>query len=242
MPKHKLEREDEVPTENWQKILSLSEQIDYTQAKLVPPFQYWLTCVIAIDWLTGKRINEVLSLHRKDITFTQTEIRIKFKIGKKKNRRSPIELMPYQKARNINHKAVVYIKKYLEEFDIKTLPKIAKKAYLFPSETRPRIRTVRTKFRNGKGEQESRQYTYTDQGGYIYEENARYYLNKINDQLPPEERIYFHYGRHNIGIKLAYQGKSNIIIAEVLDETPRAAIEYTKHASGLSEEWTKETE
>jgi integrase len=242
MPKHKITREEEISSKNWQKILALSEQISYDQAKLVPPFQPWLTCVLAIIWLTGKRINEVLSLQRKDITFTPTLIRIKFKVGKKEKRGAPIELQPYQKARNINHKAVVYIQKYLALFDANTLPQEAKKSYLFPASTKPRTRVVKTKFTNGKGETETRKYYYTDQGGYVYEENARYYLAKINEQLPKDEQIYFHYGRHSIGIKLAYQGKSDIEIAKILDESPRAALEYTKHAGGLGEEWTKETE
>ena len=74
------------------------------------------------------------------------------------------------------------------------------------------------------------------------EENAFYWLQKVNAQLPPEKRIYFHYGRHSIGIKMAYQGRSPYQIAEVLDETVDAALQYTKHASGYSSEWTKETE
>jgi integrase len=242
MPTHKIKRQEEIPTENWHKILALSEQLDYTKAEQVPPFQFWLTCVLAIVWLTGKRINEILSLKRKDISFTQTEIKIKFKVGKKQSRGAPLELQPYQKTRTIKHQAVPYIKKYLEEFDTKTLPKTAKNIYLFPSNTAPRNRTVKTKFTNGKGEKETRQYTYTDPGSYIYEENARYWLNKINEQLPEEERLYFHYGRHSIGIKLAYQGKTPYQIADILDESVLAAVEYTKHASGYSQEWTKETE
>lgn len=195
--------------------------------------------MLAIDWLTGKRINEILILKRKDIAFTNKEIRIRFHVGKKHSRGSPIELQPYQKSRTIEHKAVPYIKKYLDEYDIQL---IDKEAGLFFSNTLQRTRTVKTKFTNGKGEKETRQYQYTDQGGYVYEENARYWLGKINEQLPENKRLYFHYGRHSIGIKLAYQGKSDIEIAKILDETPQAALEYTKHAGGLGDEWTKETE
>jgi integrase len=238
MPNHKIKREDEVPLENWRKILALSEQLDYSKAEQVPPYQNWLTCVIAIDWLTGKRINEILNLFRNSIFFTKTEIRIKFKVGKKRSRGSPIELQPYLKARSIEHKAVVYIKNYLEQYDAN--PPESK--YLFPANTTARTRTVNTRFINGQNEKETRKYSYSDPGGYVYEENARAWLDKINKQLPENERIYFHYGRHNIGIKLAYQGKSNIVIAKILDETARAALAYTEHASGLGDEWTKETE
>jgi len=239
MPTHKIERQEEISAKNWQETLELSEQLNYSKATQVPPFQYWLTCALAIDWLTGKRINEILTLKRKDITFTAKEIRIRFHVGKKRSRGSPIERQPYQKNRTIEHKAVLYIQKYLDEFDLKI---IDKEAYLFPVNTEQRTRTVKTKFTNGKGEKETRQYQYTDQVGHIYEENARYWLGKINEQLPEEKRLYFHYGRHSIGIKLAYQGKSDIEIAEILDETPLAALEYTKHAGGIGEEWTKETE
>jgi integrase len=242
MPAHKINRVDEISTENWLKILELAEQLNYSEARQVPPYQYWLTCVLAIVWLTGKRINEILSLKWKDIIFTTNEVRIKFKVGKKRSRGSPIELQPYQKARNINHKAVPFIQKYLKEIEAGNPLEMLQKAYLFPVKTPERTRTVRTKFTNGKGEKQTKQYSYKDPGGYIYEENARYWLGKINEQLPEDERIYFHYGRHSIGIKQAYQGKTPYQIAEILDETVRSALEYTKHAGGYSSEWTKETE
>jgi integrase len=239
MPKHKIEREEEIKTENWQKILTLAETLDFSNSYQTPNFQHWFSAVLAIDWLTGKRINEILTLHRKDIVITQTEIRLRFHVGKKLSKTAPIERQPFQKNRNINHKAVPYIQKYLEEYDkiVQT-----KEEYLFPAHTQPRTRNVNTTSKNGKNQDETRPYTYTDPGGYVYEENARFWLNKINLQLPPEERIYFHYGRHSIGIKLAYQGKSDIEIARILDETPKAALEYTKHAASIGDAWTKETE
>lgn len=239
MPKHKIKRLEEISTENWQKILTLSSQIPYSNASKIPPFQHWLTAVLAIIWLTGKRINEILILKRRSIVLTDSEIKIRFHVGKKRNRGSPIELQPYQKSRTIQHKAVPYIQTYLAEYD---LGNKSKEGYLFPATTQDRTRTVNTKFTNSKGELETRRYTYIDKGGHVFEENARYWLTQVNAQLPKDQRIYFHYGRHSIGIKLAYQGKSDIEIARILDETPRAALEYTKHAGGLGEEWTKEIE
>jgi hypothetical protein len=144
------------------------------------------------------------------------------------------------KARNIKHLAVPYIKEYLEEYDAAP-PKIISQ-YLFPANSNPRTLRVNTTFTNGKGKRETRPYTYEIPGGYIHEDNAQKWLNKINMQLPTDQRIYFHYGRHNIGIKMAYQSKSAIEIGDVLDETPRAALEYTKHASAISSEWTREIE
>jgi integrase len=239
VPKHKIQRQEEISTENWQKILKLAKKLNFKKAYQVPKQKYWFSCVLAIIWLTGKRINEVLQLKRKDIIVTETQIRIKFFVGKKKSRKTPIEQIPYQKVRTIQHKAVPHIIEYLNEYD-KT--ECDKTKQLFPANTTTRTRNVKTTFINGDGETETRRYSYQDKGGYIYPENARYWLSKINKQLKPNERIYFHYGRHSIGIKLAYQGKSNIQIAKILDETPRAAIEYTKHAGGLDEEWTNETE
>jgi integrase len=239
MPLHKIKRQEEVTAKNWKELLELSEQLNYTKAPKIPHLQYWMTAVIAIDWLTGKRINEILILKRKDITFTTKEIRLRFHVGKKHSKGSPIELQPYQKSRTLEHKAVPWIKKYLAEYDLQNSDQ---EAYLFPSNNTERKRTVNTKFINGQGIKETREYQYKDEGGHVYEENARYWLSKINSQLPPNKQIYFHYGRHSIGIKLAYQGKSDIQIAKILDETPKAALEYTKHAGGLSEEWTQETE
>ena len=249
MPLHIINRTDEIPTENWVEILQLAASLDFSRAQIVPPFQLWFQAVLAFTWLYGKRINENLSLHRKNVSFTQTEIKTKFFVGKKRSRKTPLELQPYQKTRNVNHKAVPYIQEYLREYDVELQLNLEMKKelklndyYLFPAPTNPRIRTVYTSFINAKGEKEVREYTYTDPGGYIYEENARYWLNEVNKQLPPDRRLYFHYGRHNIGIKMAYQGKTPYQIASVLDTTINSAIAYTKHAGGYSQEWTTETE
>lgn len=242
MPRHKIHKQEEIGTSDWKKILKLSSELDFSQAYQVPKHQYWFQCVLAIIWLTGKRINEVLQLRRKDIMFTPvknpTEIRIKFFVGKKRSRGSPIEQMPYQKARTVKHKAVPYIQEYLEEYDQVHDPE----EQLFPAKTQPRTQKIHTKFINGKGEEETREYIYNYKGGHVRQENARFWLSKVNSQLPKSKQIYFHYGRHSIGIKLAYQGKTPYQIAEILDESVRAAIEYTKHAGGYSQEWTQEIE
>lgn len=241
MPKHKIERQEEISSENWLEILALAEGLSFKCSWQVPAFQFWLCCVLAIDWLTGKRINEILRLRRKDVVldFIKGEIRIRFHVGKKRTRGEPLKMQPYQKTRTLEHKAVPFIRKYLDEFDAVNK---SVEAYLFSANTPSRIRKVKTSFTNGKGERESREYVYNDEGGYIYEETARYWLSKINSKLPKNKRIYFHYGRHSMGIKLAYQGKSDIEIAKVLDETPRAALEYTKHASSIGKDWEKEIE
>jgi len=239
MPIIKNKRQEEIGLENWLEILKLAKELNFSQAFMVPKIHYWFSSVLAIIWLTGKRVNEVLQLRRKHIIITPTQIRIKFFVGKKKSRKSPMEQMPYQKVRTIKHKAVPYILEYLKEFDAENE---SRESRLFPANTKPRIRVVNTTFENGQGEIETRRYEYKDRGGFVYPENARFWLSKINAKLPIEKRMYFHYGRHSIGIKLAYQGKSAIQIAAILDETPRAAIEYTKHAGGISQEWTNETE
>lgn len=241
MPAHKIQKQEEISVKNWYEILTLASKLSFENASKVPKDkQLWLQCVLAIVWLTGKRINEILQLKRKHVLITDKEIKIRFFVGKKRSRSAPIEQMPYQKTRTIQHKAVPFIQAYLKEFDSDS--SMDEDSQLFAATTRPRVRVVNTKFTNGQGEKETRQYEYTDKGGYIYEENARYWLNKINEQLPPEKRIYFHYGRHSIGIKLAYQGKTPYQIAEILDESVKAAIQYTKHAGGYSQEWTKETD
>lgn len=238
MPRHKIVRQEEISAANWHKILKLANQLDFSQAYQVPKTKEWFSAVIAIIWLTGKRINEVLQLKRKHIIVTDNQIRIKFFVGKKRSRKSPIEMMPYQKARTIEHQAVSYILAYLNEYD----KNHEGEDYLFPANTQSRERKVTTKFINREGEHEKRSYTYTDIGGHVYPEHARFWLSKINRQLPKDQRIYFHYGRHSIGIKMAYQGKTPYQIAEVLDESVPAALSYTKHAGGYSQEWTNETE
>lgn len=239
MPKHKINRIDEVPTSNWYKLIKHAKILDFSKATTTPKIQSWLACVIAIDWLTGKRINEILSLRRNAIIITDSQIRIKFFVGKKRSKGSPLELQPYQKAKTINHKAVPTILEYLDEYD-----KIIgdKEGYLFPANTHPEVRRVTTKFINGQQQEEKRTYVYNIPGGYVKEQTARFWLSKVNEQLPKNEQIYFHYGRHNIGIKLAYQGKNDHDIAKILDTTVRTASRYTEHAGGFGSEWTDEIE
>jgi integrase len=239
MPKHTINRIDEVPTSNWIKLITLSKQLNFSKASTVPKLQLWFACVIAIDWLTGKRINEILSLRRNSIILTDTQIRIKFFVGKKRSKGSPLELQPYQKAKTIEHKAVPIILEYLDEYDRQIGDK---EGYLFPANTQPEIRRVTTKFINGQQQEEKRSYIYNIPGGYVKEQTARFWLSKVNEQLTEKEQIYFHYGRHNIGIKLAYQGKNDHDIAKILDTTVRTASRYTAHAGGFGTEWTNEIE
>lgn len=238
MPKHTIVRTEEISPENWAALLDVAGNLN-TEPGKCPKTKGWLSCVLAIDWLTGKRINEILRLKRRDIIFTKEQIRIRFLVGKKRTRKSPLTLQPYQKARTIKHKAVPYIQKYLEAYD---KDHENKEGHLFEANTPPRTRRVTSSWIDGQGQPQTKEYSYPDPGGYIYPENARYYLGLVNNGVKPEYRIYFHYGRHSIGIQQAYKGKSHIQIAAILDETPRAAEAYTKHAGGLSESWTNETE
>jgi len=248
MPFHKIVRGEEIPTSNWHQLISTANQLDYSKARKIPgvyvgeryvSFQCWLGCVLAVAWLTGKRIDEILRLKRDRIRFSETQVKIRFHVGKKKTRSAPIELFEFQKTRTINHQAVPYIQQYLKEYDLYISDS---ESYLFLASTEPYLRTVNTRFVNGRGEQEVRRYSYECLGGYVRQETARGWLAKVNCRLPENRRIYFHYARHNIGIKLAYEGASPLVIAEVLDETPNRAIAYTKHAAGLSNPWTQQTE
>lgn len=239
MPLIKTKHEDIITTEQWTKLLNLAAKLDFEKTRRAPPYKLWMQATLAIDWLTGKRINEILSLKRKHFSFEDKMIKILFFVGKKKARSSPLEQLPYQKTRTIDHQAVPYILAYLDEYDRVNK---SKEGYLFPAQTQQQYRVVHTTFLNGQGEKETREYEYTLPGGYVYEQTARYWLSKINKQLPENERIYFHWGRHTIGIKMARQGRSAWQIGEVLDDTERAATEYTKKAGGYAQEWTKETE
>lgn len=239
MPKHKTIRTEEISPENWGALLKEAKALKTPNNGKCPAVPGWLAAVLAIDWLTGKRINEILRLKRRDILFTDGQIRIRFLVGKKRGKKAPLELQPYQKARTIKHKAVPWIREYLKDYDEKHE---TKEGYLFPANTAPRVRRVNTSWTDGEGQPQTGHYEYKDPGGYVYPENARYYLRLVNNGVKPEYRIYFHYGRHSIGIQQAYKGKTHIQIAAILDETPRAAEAYTKHAGGFAESWTNETE
>jgi len=239
MPRIKVKRDDIPTTDEWLHILDLAAILDYSRAWQVPPFKLWFQGLIALDWLFGKRIHELLKLRRKDLWFERRLLHVLFHVGKKKAKTAKIEWIPYLKVKTSRHKAIPFLRAYLKEFDAQIKNK---ESYLFPAQTSPKQIQVRTKFLNKAGEQEQKQYSYARVGGHVLQETARYWLDKINRQLPPGQRIWFHLGRHAIGTRMARKRKSAIQIAEVLDVTERTALVYTRHAAGVGEEWVKETE
>jgi len=200
----------------------------------------WLASWLAFDWIFGKRRNEISKLLRKDVWTEQGYLYARFYVGKKKSKTASVDQLPYTKRKVLEHKGIPYILEYLKEYDeshkINDPDKVSR-AYLFPwSNPRKDTVTVRTKFKNREGQEETREYTYAVQSGYINPSLVNYYLKKVNPQM------WLHLGRHSVATRASEDGATEYDIANILDVSPRTASKYVHHGTKLTEEWSKKTE
>lgn len=200
----------------------------------------WLAAWLAFDWIFGKRRNEISKLLRKDVWTEQGYLYARFYVGKKKSKTASVDQLPYTKRKVLEHKGIPYILEYLKEYDeshkINDPDKVSR-AYLFPwANPRKDTVTVRTKFKNREGIEETREYTYPVQSGYINPSLVNYYLKKVNDKM------WLHLGRHSVATRASEDGATEYDIANILDVSPRTASKYVHHGTKLTEEWSKKTE
>lgn len=104
MPKIKTKRED---------ILRRTE-IE-TMLKSADP---WLACLIALAWMFGKRISELLQVTKEDIWKDRSFLYVRFHVGKKQSRKDAAIPQPYIKRITRKHPGVAYVLDYLEEMAI----------------------------------------------------------------------------------------------------------------------------
>lgn len=74
----------------------------------------WLQCLIAIAWLFGKRITEILQLRREATWVDENYLYIRFLVSKKKKRRETAVPRPFVKRITLRHPGVQYILRYIE--------------------------------------------------------------------------------------------------------------------------------
>jgi len=101
MPKIKTKRNDILRT---QEVLTmLNDSPD------------WLQCLIAIAWIFGKRISEILKVRKEDIWTDERYLYIRFYVSKKKTRKDEPIPKPYTKRISLIHPGVKYILNYTQE-------------------------------------------------------------------------------------------------------------------------------
>jgi integrase len=210
LPKIKTKRTD---------ILRKQEIFDTLEkAKTV---QIWLPCVIALLWVFGKRINEVMRLKTDDVWTDEKYLYCRFFVGKKKSRTAPIIPERYLKRISLNHPAV----KYIQDWHILT-----QKGYLFPAETTPSSLTIKRSW-EVNGEKHQNTYNYTNPGGYKQPNLVRYYLKKANPKIWP------HLFRRSLATEFSERGKTVQQLMDWFDwSSAKQAMEYVQRGTGLTKD------
>lgn len=101
MPKIKTKRSDILRKTEIQKMLKSSDP--------------WLACLIALAWMFGKRINELLRLTREDIRTDEQFLYVRFLVSKKRTRTDQPVPKPFLKRITLNHAGVPYVLAYWKD-------------------------------------------------------------------------------------------------------------------------------
>ncbi len=159
---------------------------------------YWETsCLIALLFLFGRRISEIITVKRKDVWTKRGFLYVKFRLLK---RRGTGEII-YKVKRIHLEKS-----KMLSQLIVGHVTKIPDgEAYLFQGESRPHIQVVRNK-KYGK----TYRYKHTTEGHM-----SRIQAWKILKALNPE--YYPHYFRHSLATVLAEEHTDPIAIKQWFD-------------------------
>lgn len=120
MPKIKTKRDDILRQQETLKIIEKAQQV-----------ADWLPCCIALLWMFGKRISEVLQLKRENIYVDDRYLYVRFFVSKKKARKDPPVPKPYLKRISLKHIGVPYVLAHLEK---------VKEGPLFPNMYREKAR------------------------------------------------------------------------------------------------------
>jgi len=175
----------------------------------------WLQCVIALAWLFGKRINEIMRLKREDIYTDEKYLYVRFLVGKKHERKEQPVPKPYLKKVNLRNPYIKYISGYLEK---------SREGYVFPAPTAPRTKRFLDKRMNVWRE-------YYREGGYITPEAAYYHLKKI------APKVWFHLFRESLATEMAERGATEEQLMHWFDwDRVDTAHEYVKRGTKLTEQ------
>lgn len=180
----------------------------------------WLSCLISLAWIFGKRINEMLKVQRDDIWIDGKFLYVRFHVSKKRNRKEHPVPRPYLKRITISHPGVRYIMNYIHTI---------KEGYIFPASTKPRIKTIKNKA-TGKV------YTYEMEGGHIHGDTALYYLKKLS------EKVWWHLFRESLATEMAERGATEEQLMHWFDwDRVDTAHQYVKRGTKLTEELSERT-
>lgn len=181
------------------------------------------SCLIAILWLFGKRVTEVVTLRRRDVQKDAEYLAVYFKVLKKK------VLMRYRKRIVLTNPYVTYILAWIEELDSQKPDKadpLLHNPYIFAGRSEPRVFKVKTK---------QKEYTYTRTiKGFMSANKAWKIIHFLNSEAWP------HLFRHSLATKMAEEGATEAELMAHFDwDDPSTAHGYVIRSGRLGERFTK---
>jgi len=182
-----------------------------------------LQCIMALAWMFGKRINEILRLKRDDVWVDGGFLFVRFLVSKKKTREgSPIP-KPFLKRIRLEHPYVQYVLSWIEKI---------KDGYLFPSHREPT--TFRVKRKDKETGQVIKIYEYEREGGYVSDRRVRQQLKQVNP------KAWLHLFRESLATYMAEHGATEEDLMHWFDwDRVDTAHEYVKRGTKLTEKWSE---
>jgi len=184
-----------------------------------------LQCFIALAWLFGKRVSEILQLKREDIYFDERFLYVRFKVGKKRAKgETPIPRF-YVKKISLKHPYVQYVLNWVNKIQ---------EGYIFPGSTGRKVIKVKAKYRDRSGNLVEKEYQYEREGGHLSDARMRQLIKLINPNA------WWHLFRESLATQMAEMGASEEELMHWFDwSDPRVAHEYVKRGTKLIEKWAE---
>lgn len=208
MPKIKVKRSDILRKPEIDDMLEKAEHVYMGER---------LQCIIALAWLFGKRINEILRLKKSDIWTEGGFLYVRFHVSKKKTRQADPIPKPFLKRIRVEHPYAQYILKWISKI---------KDGYIFASYGKPRIIRV-------KSQKTGKTYEYHKPGGYLSDARVKQQLKEINPNA------WWHLFRESLATYMAEKGASEEELMHWFDwDRVDTAHQYVKRGTKLTEKWS----
>lgn len=183
-----------------------------------------MQCIIALAWLFGKRINEILRLRKQDVWVEGEYLFARFKVGKKKSKSDEAVPKLYLKKIRAEHPYTKPIRDWIEQ---------SKDGYLFPATTQAAQVTVRTQYKDRTGQTKTGTYHYTTDGGHLSRVRVWQFLKQLDANAWP------HLFRESLATHMAENGASEEELMHWFDwDDIRTAHKYVKYGTKLTEKWS----